>query len=82
MGGLQKLTSVLGRLDTYTGGLRINLIFDISDMHKNDVGKNMLTKLMMGRLKEREERERERGGGEREREEGEREREREREITG
>ena len=38
MGGLQKLRTVLGRFDTYKGGVRVQ-IDDISCMYKNDVGK-------------------------------------------
>jgi hypothetical protein len=36
--GLQKLITVLGRFDTYKGGVRVGFI-NINDMYKNDVGK-------------------------------------------
>ena len=36
--GLQKLITVLGRFDTYKGGVRVGFI-NINDMYNNDVGK-------------------------------------------
>jgi hypothetical protein len=38
MGGFAKLITVLGRFDTYKGGVLVVFI-NISDMYNNDVGK-------------------------------------------
>jgi len=39
--GLQKLITVLGRFDTYKGGVRVGFI-NINDMYNNDVGKGVV----------------------------------------